>query len=240
VRCAACALALAGSSCGETVRLGEFPSGADGSTSTSSTAQATGDGGACPTGQVSAGEVVWIGDSWVTVPGTQHTVVRDLARAAGAIGPNDDYVDVAAPGALMSAIASQYSTQEAGPVKVKVLIMDGGGFDLLVSNGSAASATNAAMAFKQLLATIANDGTVQQVIYFLVPEASVPGVPLLRTGMQDACMQSTVPCYFLDLQPLWAGHPEYMATGGVVASDAGAVVLGNKIWALMQQNCIAQ
>ncbi len=33
--------------------------------------------------------------------------------------------------------------------------------------------------------------------------------------MEQACADSTVPCHFLDLQPLWTGHPEYTASDGV-------------------------
>ena len=63
-------------------------------------------GGNCPHAQVQASEVLWIGDSWVNIPGTQHTRVRDLARAAGAIGPNDDYVDLAVSATTLATIAS--------------------------------------------------------------------------------------------------------------------------------------
>jgi len=237
------------------VRLGEGPIGSSGSSSTATSSLSTStvaapagaDGAACPTGQVSADEVLWIGDSWVVVPGTQHTRVRDRAREAGAIGPDEDYTYRAVPGAVMSAmfdvgdagtIASQYGTQESGSTKVKVLIMDGGGFDLYVSSGSDAAVSSVTTAFEQLLATIANDGTVQQILYFLVPDSASTGVDELRDGMQSACAASSVPCSFLNLQPTWMNHPEY--TSGVLPTDAGAVALGDAIWALMQQNCIAQ
>lgn len=239
---AAVALAFAALGCGQLVRLGDIALTADGSTSPTGAAKNGADGGPCAFGQVSASQVLWVGDSWVQIPGTQHTRVRDLARAAGAIGPNDDYVDLAASGATMAAIASQYSVQESSTTKVKVIIMDGGGIDLIVNNLSDASVVDVVSTFEEQLATIANDGTVQQIVYFLVPELpAVPGVSTaLRPGMQMACAQSVVPCHFLDLQPLWVGHPEYTSADGIQASDAGAEVLGNAIWALMQENCIAQ
>jgi hypothetical protein len=56
--------------------------------------------------------------------------------------------------------------------------------------------------------------------------------------MKQACEASAVPCYFLDLQPFFTGHPEYV--DGIQATDAGAVVQGDAIWNVMQQNCIAQ
>jgi hypothetical protein len=216
-------------------------SSAGGDASSDSGTGGSDDGGNCQHGQIKANDVVWIGDSWVVIPGTQHTRVRDLARAEGAIGPNDDYVILAASATTIATIASQYDTQEAGPTKVKILIMNGGGWDLIAANGSAASVSSVGQTFKQHLAKVATDGTVQHVIYYLYPEVpTTPGVAALRPVMQQACAQSTVPCHFLDLQPLWAGHPEYTATDGVQASEAGATVIGDAIWAIMQQNCIAQ
>jgi hypothetical protein len=216
--------ALAGCG-GKTIRLGNGPVGVD--------------GGVCTTGQVSADQVLWLGDSWILMPGNQRTRVRDLARKAGALGPNEDYVNAAAPAATMAAIANQYTARRV--TATKVLILDGGTWDTIVANGSDASVTGAADAFRQLLARVASDGTVEQVIYFLMPELSgIPGVAKLRPLVQQACSESSVPCHFLDLQPLWAGHPEYTASGDTFASDAGGQVLGDAIWAIMQTNCIAQ
>jgi hypothetical protein len=50
----------------------------------------------------------------------------------------------------------------------------------------------------------------------------------------------TVPCYFIDLQPLWEGHPEYTAADTINPSAEGAEVIAQSIWNVMQQNCIAQ
>jgi hypothetical protein len=200
-------------------------------------------GGPCAHAQVNASEVLWIGDSWILVTGTQHTRVRDLARASGAIGPNDDYVIGAAPAAPMAAIAEQYRTQEAGSTKVKVVIMDGGTWDTLVGNGSQASVNGAASAFAQLLAQVATDGTVQHVIYFLTPELpGIPGVADLRPLVQQACTQSSVPCHFIDLTAVWDGHSEYTVTaGGIpVPSEAGSEAIADAIWAVMQAKCVAQ
>jgi hypothetical protein len=199
--------------------------------------------GRCARAQVAANEVLWIGDSWVLVTGTQHTRVRDLARASNAIGPSDDYVIGAAPAATMAAIANQYSTQEAGPIKVKVVIMDGGTWDTLVGNGSDASVSGAASAFEQFLAQVASDGTVQHVVYFLTPELpGIPGVAALRPLVQQACTESTVRCHFIDLTPIWSGHSDYtVTTAGIpVPSEAGSEVIADAIWAVMQQHCIAQ
>jgi hypothetical protein len=221
------ALAVAAGCGGQVIHLGDGRSNSD--------------GGNCPHGQVAANEVLWIGDSWIIVPGSQHTHLRDLARAAGALGPNEDYVMGAVAASTMAAVANQYATQEATATKVKVVLMDGGTWDTIVANGSDASVTSAASAFTQFLSTVASDGTVTHVIYFLPPElANVPGVAALRPLLMSACAQSAVPCHFLDLQPLWAGHPEYTASDNLFPTDAGAQAVADAIWAIMQTNCIAQ
>jgi len=193
----------------------------------------------CLHGAVAANEVLWIGDSWVLMPGLQHTAVREAARAIGAIGPSEDYVIAAAAGASMAAIANQYVTQESTATKVKILIMDGGTWDTITSGGTADSVNSAAAAFVQLLLRVATDGTVQHIIYFLMPElANIPGVTALRPLFKSACEQSSVPCHFIDLQTRWS--PQYTAPGDTFPNNAGAQVLANEIWTTMQDQCIAQ
>ncbi len=230
-------LAAVGGCSGRGLQLGDGPAGVHGDASTDGSDANS----ACPHAQVGGAEVLWIGDSWVTTAEAQH--VRDLARAAGAIGPNDDYAVSAAPGTTMVQIAEQYNTYERS-TNVKVLIMDGGGWDTILSGGSDASVTSVGQNFTLHLATVANNGTVQDVIYFLYPELSgIPGVAALRPVMQQACAASTVPCYFLDLNPLWAGHPEYTdstLSSNLLPSDAGAQVIADNIWDIMQRYCIAQ
>ncbi len=44
-----------------------------------------------------------------------------------------------------------------------------------------------------------------------------------------------------DLEPLWDGNEEaYTDNSGVQASEAGARVIADAIWDVMQDNCIAQ
>ncbi len=220
------AVILLGACDGRTIRLGGGPP--DG-------------GGACPHAQTSAAAVVWIGDSWVLVPGNQVTGVSDRARATHAIGPNDAYTVDAVAATSLAAIVSQYTSQQATGIPAKVLIMDGGTWDTLTTNGSSASVTTVVNTFRQFLDRVASDGTVQQIIYFLPPELpAIAGVAALRAPLQQACAASAVPCYFLDLQPIWSGHPEYTGADDLVPSTAGGAALAAAIWALMQANCVAQ
>ena len=206
---------------------------------------AAGGNDTCPRAPVSASQVLWIGDSWIQIPGTQHSRVRELARAAGTIAADEDYVDVAAAASSMAAVAQQYDTRQSGAVKVKVLLMDGGTWDPIAAQMAGASVPaaidSAIGAFQQFLAKVASDGTVEHLVYFLVPElATIPGVGSMRPRLRQACAESSVPCHFIDLQPYWEGHPEYTAPDGIQSSEAGAIVIANSIWATMQENCIAQ
>jgi len=197
---------------------------------------------ACPHAQIAANEVLWIGDSWMLVPtGVLRGAVRDQARAAGAIGPSDDYRSAAVAATAISAIAGQYSGQEAGATKVKVLIMDGGTWDTITSGTSDATVNAVASTFAQLLGKIASDGTVEQVVYFLPPELSmIPGVSALRPRVLEACAASAVPCHFIDLQAVWLAHAGESLDTGLLPNDAGAHLVADAIWSTMQQNCIAQ
>jgi hypothetical protein len=190
----------------------------------------------CVSGQVKASEVVWIGDSWILVPGSQHTRVQELAGAS-------DYRIGAVAAATMAAVADQYAAAEASATKVKVLIMDGGTWDTIQKGASDTTVNDVVDTFGRLLAQVASDGTVEHVIYFLVPELdTIPGVAELRPLMQERCAQSTI-CHFLDLQQIWAAHtppPDYSTAGAILPTDAGARAIGDAIWAIMQEHCIAQ
>jgi len=200
---------------------------------------------ACPHAQVKAAEVLWIGDSWILVPGAQHTRVRDLARAqapspqrrlrhrrGGRHHLERDHRPVQrAPGR---------HDQGQGPDHGR------GTWDTIQTNGADATVTNVVSAFGQFLSKVRTDGTVAHVIYFLPPElASIPGVAALRPGLQQACAQSTqnkLPCYFIDLQTRWGSRAsDYIdpATSNLLPTDTGARDLADAIWGVMQDNCIA-
>jgi hypothetical protein len=200
------------------------------------------DGSTCSAAKVSANEVLWIGDSWILVTGSEHTRVRDLARAAGAIGPNDDYVIGAVAASTLAMIANQYAMQEAGATKVKVIVMDGGTWDTILANGSDASVSSVVATFDQFLAQVADDGTVQHIVYFMVPSIPlIAGAAALSPLLQQSCAASTVRCHFLDLQAIWSVHPEYTDTNlGFLPTEEGSQAVADAIWGVMRQNCITQ
>jgi len=187
-----------------------------------------------------------IGDSFIAL---SHDITKDMiaiARDAGALAASDSYRDNSVSGTQLSGgISPQIPVQYANGAKdapAKVVIMDGGTWDTLVAGGSEASVNSVATTFGQLLSQVASDGTVEHIIYFLTPELpGIAGVAALRPLMQQSCRQSSVPCHFIDLQPFWAGHPEY-TTGDLVPipTEVGATAIADAIWAEMQQRCVAQ
>lgn len=263
---------LLGGCGGELIRLGDGPlagsstSGAGGSAGSALAGSSSGGGttsmlaageagvggetDTCASGQVLSSEVVWIGDSWVIRPGTQHTRVTELARLAGTLATNEDYsFDLPKEGADMAAIAKQYEARQAGTTKIKVLLMDGGTWDPIIANLTGMSVSDAidtsVRNFRSFLAQVASDGTVEHIVYFLVPELpTIPGVAEMRPELQQACAESAVPCHFLDLETLWQqrrdDEPSYTADDGIQASSKGGTVIGEAIWKIMQDECIAQ
>src|SRR3954471_4057618 len=179
---------LALQSCsGKFIRLGDGPpiEAAAGQGASVMGAGTGGSGDCSPEPALAGEEVLWIGDTWVLIPGLQHTRVRDLASFAGALKPNEDYVNLGAPSVDMAAVAQQYRTRESGPTKVKVVIMDGGTWDTIAAQANGdpiAPAIDTAISnFQGFLAEVASDGTVEHVIYFLMPELSgIPGVAAMR------------------------------------------------------------
>jgi hypothetical protein len=231
---------------GAGIGAGGVPSGGGGGGSSGTIDPAAG-AGSCLRGQVAADEVLWIGDTWVLLPQGRaaRERVRDHARAAQVIDDMASYASAAEPATFLSDIVQQYEERQAGTTKVKVLLMDGGTWDTIIADMTGETDETAARVvteFQQFLARVASDGTVEHIVYFLMPERpGIPGVRELRPGLQATCEASTVPCHFLDLQPLWEGHPEYTdSASGIQPSEEGAAVIGDELWRIMVENCIAQ
>lgn len=226
---------------------GALPSGGSPVGAGGDEAGAGGSGAICEHGQVAANEVLWIGDSWIIDPGTQRSTVRDLARAAGTIGDNEEYPSSAMAAAPMSQIAQQYDARESGTPKVKVLLMDGGTWDPIAAQMAGTSIPDAIdtsiQTFVQFLAKVASDGTVEHIVYFLVPELmNIPGVAEMRPRLRQACESSSVPCHFIDLQDVWrqGDLKKLTAINGFQASPDGGIAIGQAVWATMRSSCIAQ
>jgi len=218
-------------------------------------AGAGGDGGSagCPSRSVSANQVLVVGDSFFATTHQITAYVEGLARDAGAVSVGERYRDRSS--LLSNALAlggngidDQY-TAGVSEAEVKVVIMNGGGADVLLgscdnANASCAVITAAASAAQALFAKMATDN-VQQVVYAFYPDPGDTNVKAkmdaLRPLVQSACENAPLPCRWLDLRTVFAGHyGEYVQSDQLNPTDAGARASAEAIWATMQQYCIAQ
>ena len=47
-------------------------------------------------------------------------------------------------------------------------------------------------------------------------------------------------CHFIDMRPVFEGHPEYFVAGDVHENAAGSAAMADVIVQVMKDNCIAQ
>ncbi|MEO6603818.1 MAG: SGNH/GDSL hydrolase family protein [Polyangiaceae bacterium] len=193
-----------------------------------------------------------LGDSFFASTHQISANLEALARSEGALANDAHYLDesnLAANSLSIPAngIASQYATATAAG-EVKVLIMNGGGADILLGSCDTVDTScpllvSAAAAARDLLSKMAQDG-VLQVVYVFYPDP-VDGnvlakIDALRPLIKSACDDSPVPCHWLDLRSTFAGHPDYIADDGLNPSTLGSRASAAAIWSTMQQYCIAQ
>lgn len=206
---------------------------------------------ACVRGNVSANQVLLLGDSFFASSHQITAYLEGFARSAGALPSGERYRDnsrLTANGLANGGIADEYAAALA-EAEVKVVIMSAGGADILVGNCDTADAScpaiaGAAAAARDLLDKMAADG-VARVVYAFYPDPFDTNlrakVDALRPLVQSACESSAVSCLFLDLRPAFADHyAEYTQADGINPTQAGAQASAQAIWNLMQSECIAQ
>jgi len=131
---------------------------------------------------------------------------------------------------------------------VALAVMNGGETDVLNEPCGAAPTVDcaavqaAAAGAVSLFAEMAADGVNGVVyIYYAEPVARAgvkAGLDVLRPLVQAACADAPLPCYFIDLRPVFEVHPEYIGPDGLVWSTAGAEVVADTVWDLMQAECL--
>jgi len=211
---------------------------------------------ACEKGMTKGKDVLLIGDSFIAL---SHDITKDLialARADGALAASDSYRDNSVSGTqLHGGISPQIPQQYANGEKdapAKVVIMDGGGNDMLNNTcsdpptASCQAIQDAVQAVKDLFVQMGKDG-VGTVVYFFYPENQKNAtqrakVDVLRAQLQDVCYSSASPkCYGVDLRPVFDGHfDEYVLSDGIHPTAAGSQATADAIWATMKDNCLAQ
>lgn len=208
---------------------------------------------ACVHGEVAANQVLLIGDSFFASTHQITAYLEDTARGASVLAAGERYRDNSRllENALAlggKGIAAQYQAG-AAESKVQVVIMNGGGADLLLGACESADAdcpviVDAAAAAAELLAQMAADG-VLHVVYVFYPDPVDAGVrakmDALRPLIQAACEASPVACHWLDLRSEFAGqYAAYITPDGLNPTAAGSQATARATWAVMQQYCVAQ
>jgi lysophospholipase L1-like esterase len=205
----------------------------------------------CVKGTVKADEVVFIGESFIALSGAIPRFTTELARAAGTIGMGDSYRSYAVSGTQLTTgdIPGQFTSAVSdGPVKV--VLMDGGGNDLLQAgrcqSGFDASCKEIVDVVQQLFGQMQMDG-VKDVVYFFYPDPMGIGanikdaMDILRPEMKKACDEATdVRCVWVDQRESWDGKYAEYTSDGIHPTDAGAMASAQQIWDAMVANCIAQ
>jgi hypothetical protein len=197
-------------------------------------------------------DVVVLGDALIELS-VFTAELEERARAAGVLRAGESFRDYAT--ALMSVLAggslglaNQWDTARAEGA-ARVVIMDGGATDMLsLPCGANPSPECPAMAAavagaESLLARLAA-GSVEDVVYFFYADPPdnaelKAALDVLRPLIENACGRSGLACHFLDLRPIFAGHPEYV-NADVVFLEPGAVAAAQAVWNLMQDRCVGR
>ena len=97
---------------------------------------------------------------------------------------------------------------------------------------------------------------VQHVVYFFypnVPEGTIVGgthpnaiLEYAAPKVQEFCDSTfertggKATCYFVDLRPVFKGHPEYFAPTDIHPNTMGSAAMAKAVWQTMKDNCLAQ
>jgi hypothetical protein len=208
---------------------------------------------ACPATQLTANQVLLIGDSFFATGHRIAAFLEELARQSGALLPGERYRDgsslVGNTLALLgTGIEEQYAAASAES-PVGAVLMNGGGADLLIGSCEALTPdcpllAEAAAAAQALLARMADDG-VEHVVYAFYPDpldAELRSeVDALRPLIASVCEASPLPCHWVDLRPVFEGkYDSYVEADGINPTPEGAQAAAQAISEAMEQACIGR
>ncbi len=208
--------------------------------------------GTCAPSPLLPSDVAVLGDVQIML--SAFTAQLEAAAAMAGAVPNDgQFRDYADSGTSFLAenglsIHSQYQISR-GEGAARIVVMNGGATDMLsvpcrdLAPGECSAIDAAASGAEALFSQMLEDG-VEHVVYFFYPDALgnaglKQGIDELRPVIQNACGRSALPCHWLDLRPVFAGHDDYLTgVDGIVFSETGARVAALAVWDLVEARCL--
>jgi hypothetical protein len=115
-------------------------------------------------------------------------------------------------------------------------------------------------AAKDLFLKMAKSG-VRDVVYFFYPKVPTNTIlggnnpagmleyalPKVRAACEsayelsvEAAENTPIRCHFVDLVPVFSGHPDYFALGDIHPSPVGSKAMAEAIWTKMKEECVGQ
>jgi hypothetical protein len=224
-------------------------------------------------------EIVMIGDSYINW--VSHTFPADMNQVSGMNIGNYAIGATSMGSGGIGLIAPQFDTALQTHPNIKVVIMDGGGNDVLVpdtaqfpqggecKNRGAESPTipdcqkivdKALQAGTDLFIRMAEAGVRDAVFFFYprVPTNTLVGgtdpngmldyaLPKIEAACEGAYELSLeinpdhpIRCHFVDMVPVFDGHPEYFAAADIHPNAQGSRAMAEAVWAKMQAECVGQ
>jgi hypothetical protein len=192
-----------------------------------------------------------IGDSFFAATHQIGAELEQLARSAGVLSTDEHYRDVSKLTANTlvvsgNGILEQFETA-ASESPALTLIMNAGGADMLIGICASADAScplivDSAAALRDVLKAASARG-VRDVIYVSYPDPTMDErtrdkLDLFRPLAQEACASSPVPCHWLDLRPVFAGHYDtYVQADGLNPTTEGSRATAAAIWDALRLQC---
>lgn len=216
-------------------------------------------------------QVVINGDSYIIMYADTllQPRIEELARADGALGAGEFYRNYAFPGTSMGngQIPSHFDTAVAVDPDIKLVIMTGGGNDVLIgamqceaagssTNPECQSVVQNAMDKAESLFEKSVSVGVSDVIYFFyphIPSCLLTGeapneildyaYPMARELCEGAeeTYDGAIRCHFIDLRPIFGDDYQHINPLDCIHPTAsGADLIANEIYQIMKDNCLAQ
>jgi hypothetical protein len=215
-------------------------------------------------------QIITIGDSYMNW--VSHTFPADLNAALGVtLRPTYAIGAYAMASGGIGLIPSQFDTAVMQDKDILLVIMTGGGNDVLVPApgrpdcknmanagmvaGCQQIVTDALAASETLMTKMVAAG-VKDVIYFFYPHVPAPtaiggqypnvmldyALPKVKAFCDGvtAKTQGKGNCWFIDLVPLFEGHPEYFAPTDIHENSTGSKVIAKAIADMMKSKCLGQ